>query len=234
MRARTLALGLAGALALAGGPAHANHTLPTPGNCVIAASAAGAANPQLTDATGDYEGLLGNGNGGAGDIYREGTDLTAAWFTTDANGAHAVSQVVSLIDPQPNAVYYFQWQYPDDDPAPPNKSERYAVARFKGYAPTVFEYGHLETSITGGTLFVADGPTTGTITAGALGTISVDVPLALMGNPGAGEYLVDLIVDSGVLVGSPERLPPPSPFRHGLIEPADTTTDGPQACDVAL
>lgn len=226
-----LALLLVAAVALAGPSAHATHTSST--NCPISVDVASAANPHVSDMTGDWVGLTGDGNAGLGDLYREGSDLTVGWLSRDANGLHANIQTATLSDLQVNAVFYFLFDYPI---SVASQTRHFASARIRGYAPVAYTYGYFGALPgTGTPAFITLGTTTGTLTAGTPGQMSIDIPASSVENAPAGEFFTNLEISSRVLVGSPEPLPqPPSPVRHGLVFIADDTLNADVLCDAAL
>lgn len=241
---RLAAVPLIATLALFGGTAQAHHTTDQ-SDCAggaISVNAAGPDNPHVTDGVKDWYGpALGNGQVGFGDIYRDGTDITAAWIARDGSGTHAVIQVADMLlgEQQVNTEFYLLFDYPDPTPPPPgpdvpDKTRRWVSAFFKGYAPAVFEWGYQAEGVGGNMQFFPEGGTTGSVTPGPNGTVSIDVPLAGM-EIDAGEYLNNLVAETRVLTGSPETLPDPSPVRHGFVQLADSTEeDWTQRCDAYL
>jgi hypothetical protein len=244
IRSLVLAVLLGGSL-LQGSPARADHTSQI-ADCVVDIDSASADSPHLVDPEGDWNGLSGNGaEDGVGELYREGVDITAAWFARDAEGGiDAVTQIASLSDLQPNTIFYLLWYSPDTDGVAPDRSTRWVSARIRGYAEPTYTYGHMAQGLTG-IQFFTDGETTGTVATGTPGTISVDIPLEEMGiDASAGEYFTfaDLAgifggllgAESRILLGSPEPLPPPSPLRHGFVYEADTSDNFLEICDARL
>lgn len=226
-----LAIALA---ALAFTPAHAGITQQQ-ADCAVSVDQASAANPQLVDETNDWNGAVtGNGTGlPDGDIYGAGMDLTNSWISRDANGLHANIQIANLGPAQPNAFFQLDFDYPAADPA---QTKHWVEVQLKEYADPVFSYGYLAAGIGGATSYteVQQGTTTGTITRGANGTITIDIPPSVIDPATTGEWVVNLQAQSMILLGSPEALPDPSPLHHGLLETIDDTTNADTVCDAAL
>lgn len=208
---------------------------------------ASAAAPHVVDGTGDWDGVVtGNETGTvpAADVYREGIDITKAWLHRDADGDLTANvEIADLSTLQPNAIFYILWDYTGTEPT---KSRRFASGRLKGYGEA-FSYGWLGPSSTGATgmTFYTEGDTTGSVTEGAPGVVSVDLPrtgttfsgspVTDWGAPVSGATLSNPQAESRFLVGSPEPLPPnPVGLRHGLVYVADTTEDAITICDATV
>lgn len=203
--------------------AYGEHT-PPPGTCSLHVDEANIDNPNQIDPDGDWAGETGSGNYvvPVGDIYREGTDLLKAWVARDADGSFVTIKVADLPDAMFNVIFRVIFRRSN---APETLS--WVGIRLKGYGQEV-NYGHNETSVTGGTLYVTDGNVDG-LADPAADTITIAFPAVW--DLQTGTSLDELLVQSEVLIGSPEPLPrPPSPFRHGLIYIADTTVDGTKVC----
>lgn len=232
-------------LALAVSPAYASHT-PGADGCPIHLSEGSADNPNLTDPANDWEGaVFGNGTATvpAGDVYREGTDIVAAWLTRSGGAMTANIQVATLSELQPNSQFYLLWT---NGVTTANGVEvpgrRWVNARLKGYE-TVFTFGNLvpsSTLPTSNSLFRTEGSTTGRLLPGT-NTIQIDVPatgtslfgedVAHWGAPAAGSVLDEPLAEARLLAGSPEPLPPnPTGLRHGFVYVADTTANGEKLC----
>lgn len=210
--------------ALGLGTARAEHT-PPPGTCSLHVDDANIDNPNQIDPEGDWEGVV-TGNESAtlpaGDLSREGIDLLKAWVARDADGSFITIKVADLPDAMFNVIFRVIFRRSN---APETLS--WVGIRLKGYGQEV-NYGHNETSVTGGTLYVTDGNIEGSADPAA-DTITIGLPAVWELTTGVS--LDELVVQSEVLIGSPEPLPrPPSPFRHGLIQVVDTTEDGTQVC----
>lgn len=195
--------------------------------CSIPLAEATLANPQSTDALNDWDGLAFGNQAAtvpAGDIYREGTDLEAAWLSRAPNGA--LRGNVKLQDLGAgvlvNVNFYVNWTYEGSDPT---KAQRFASARFVG-AQVEYTFGHIAASTIPGSnaQLVTDGGTTGAVNVDS-DTIFIDMPLSTdWGSPTEGADLYLIFAESRVLVGSPIALPqPPSPVRHGFVFIADTS-----------
>lgn len=244
---RCFAIAVLAALAATPGIGHAQD------NCDVPLDEGSAARPHIADPFNDWRGpVLGNGALGYGDVWREGTDIVAAWLARDPDGnVSATIAVQNLALAQPNTIFYFLWDYEGGDAL---RHRRFVSARLKGYGEE-FTYGYLAPSAATDNAFYTMGVTTGNINPGPLGTVSIDVPRDGMtdpdrnthapgaegqqvsndawGAPASGSLLELLVAESRVLIGSPEPLPPPSPVRHGLVGVADSSTDGPYACDAS-
>lgn len=211
-------------------------------DCPVGTSEASASNPHVTDPTNDWDGIvLGNGSATvpAGDVYREGTDITAGWISRAADGSMTANiQVAALSDAQPNAIFYFLWTNGEVDGAP---ARRWVSARLKGYT-TAYSFGNLVASTlpTSSATFKTEGDGTGRLIA-AENLIQVDLPRGGTsfsgystdgwGAPEPGSELEEPLVESRILLGSPEPLPSnPAGLRHGFVYEADTTLNG-EACN---
>lgn len=203
------------------------------GMCRVALGEASAETPHATDPTNDWEGLvLGNGAAivPAGDLYREGTDLTAVWLDNSADpgyGAQANLKVADLgVGVQPNAIFYALWNYGEGPQA-----ARWASARFKPGSIT-FTYGYKTVNpVTGNPLFATVGETTGSVDVES-DTISINLGTAASGHTSpwmpseAGAEVTGITAESRILVGSPEPLPSnPTGLRHGNVYLADVVEE---------
>lgn len=207
-------------------------------DCPIGTSAASASHPLVTDPSNDWEGVV-FGNGSAtvpgGDIYREGTDLTAGWISSAADGSMTANiQVASLSDAQPNAIFYFLWTNGEVGGAP---GRRWVSARLKGYT-TAYSFGNLVagTLPTSAQTFKTEGDGTGRLIP-AENLIQIDLPRGGTsfsgystddwGAPAAGSELEEPLIEARILLGSPEPLPSnPSGLRHGFVYLADDSLNG--------
>ncbi|MFP5225877.1 MAG: hypothetical protein ACLGH3_10070 [Actinomycetota bacterium] len=189
-------------------------------------SVADGTSPHALDEANDYGGtVFGSGSGSEpmADIYREGTDLIAAWLDRDPDTGtlRANAQVADLgTGVMINANFYIQWNYAGTDP---DKAQRWASIRMKGY-DTAYSYGYFGASTiptSGGTFFTV-GTTTGSVDV-ENDTLSVTLPADTdWGSPTVGATLFAVTAESRILLGSPEQLPQnPLGWRHGFVYPAD-------------
>jgi len=194
--------------------------------CSIPLSEAGAANAHSTDPVNDWEGIaFGNGAATvpAGDIYREGTDLTGAWLSRAADGTLQGNMSVADLGTGnlPNATFYMLW-----NSGAGIESLRWASARFKG-AEVAYAYGYQTINpVTGNGQFATVGETTGAIDVDG-DTVVVNLPAGTAwGSPEAGSTIVGISAESRILLGSPEPLPTnPSGLRHGFVYTADISEE---------
>jgi hypothetical protein len=227
---RRLSLLLLVAVALPFGAARAS-------DCSISVDVASASAPHVTDNTNDWGGNVGGtgaGDAPAGDVYREGTDLTSAWISRSGDTLTAHLTVANLSEAQPNSIFYVYWTYEGADTT---KAVRWVSARLKGYA-VGSNYGYVAGSTlpTSSQTLTTVGDASATVAAGTPGRIDIVIPkdgdAADWGAPNPGSTLADIYAESRILAGSPEPLPQnPSGLKYGFVYPADTTIDGDTACD---
>lgn len=193
------------------------------------------AKPNAEDPAGDWVGLTPGARRGLpwGDAYREGTDILKVWATRGADDTFPIRvhvQVASLGEQQPNSHFSVEWTTGADTQTP----VRNWVGVILGGLETRFRYGHIEDDGTiGGQLFATDGPTTGQLLTGTPGTVVIDVPAAAA--PVVGGRMTNFQAATHFLLGSPEPLPYPLRYKHGLLELIDDTknagTGQAPACD---
>lgn len=193
------------------------------------------AKPNAEDPAGDWVGLTPGARRGLpwGDAYREGTDILKAWATRGPSEDFPVRvhvQVASLGEQQPNSHFSVEWTTGADTQTP----VRNWVGVIFGGTQTRFRYGHIEDDgTTGGQLFATDGDTFGEPLYGTPGTVVINVPAVAA--PAVGERMVNFLAATHFLVGSPEPLPSPIRYKHGLLELIDDTrnagTNEAPACD---
>jgi len=237
---RKFALAIAGAMMvpLAVTSAHAGCTVPT--------SEASADAPHVIDLLNDWHGVATGYEDGTvpgADLYREGIDITKAWIGQDAEGNLTANiEVATLSKIQPNSIFYMLWDY---EGSSPERARRFVSARLKGYAEGFTFGSYVINPVTGDPLYYTDGQTTGSVTEGTPGTLSIVIPrtgetlsgsaIADWGAPTPGSLLVNPTAESKFLVGSPESLPPnPSGLRHGFVYEADDTTDASDICEAEV
>lgn len=138
-------------------------------------------------------------------------DLVSGNLTDDGTTLHATLTLADLSTAAPSAAggandYYLLWTY--------KGTQYFASAEVDALTGTV-TYGDGTVS---GNQFTTGNTDTGTFVPGKNGTITVDVPLAHVGSPAAGDTLVAPAGQSRVLLGST--------VTGGLIEQADV--GGPQ------
>jgi len=229
MKMRTLiALGaLVSALGVM--PAHA-----TDDTCSI--DGGSAASTHVDDPTDDSL-FAGTGTNA---VIGDPTDITGGWFSRGEDGTVRVNiTLAQLTGTEADFVYYFRWHFAgNDDPAHadrlirvqprPNTPEGAPVR----YGPT-FAYGYFDNAAGAYTSVAA---TTGTVTTGTPGLISVVVPFSKMGAPISGDLLDGLLIESKFRVGSP-GLPPGSPGLPasvpGYVFVAEDTSNG-AGCDAVM
>lgn len=253
MRLRKItSLAAAGALALLPAAGHAQ------GDCELAAEDGSSLTPHASDPANDWAGpVLGDGNpNGAGDVWREGTDIIAAWLHRADDGSMTANvQVANLNLFQPNSIFYILWDY-DAGGADLHRARRWVSGRLKGYGEA-FTYGyHTTNPVTTNLTFFTMGDTTGTFTAGVGGIVSIDIPQGgttlpdpypnapyngqVIGNddwgaPAPGSLLTAFAAETRVLIGSPEPLPPnPTGLRHGQVRLADWLLNAYFICDIPV
>lgn len=194
--------------------------------CTIALSEATATNAHSTDLANDWDGVV-FGNGAAtvpaGDIYREGTDLTAAWLSLAEDGTLQGNMSVADLGAGnlPNATFYMLWNVGEGA-----ESLRWASARFKGYE-VAYAYGYQTINpVTGNGQFATVGDTTGSIDVEG-DTVIVNLPAnTAWGSPAAGSTIYGISAETRILLGSPEPLPTnPSGLRHGFVYVADISEE---------
>lgn len=194
--------------------------------CSIPLAEANTANPHSTDATNDWEGLvLGNGAATvpAGDVYREGTDLVAAWLSRAADGTLQGNMRVADLGTGnlPNATFYMLWNAGGG-----TESLKWASARFKGYE-VAYAYGYQTVNpVTGNGQFATVGNATGSVDVEG-DTIVVNLPAGTAwGEPTVGSTISGIGAEARILLGSPEPLPSnPSGLRHGFVYTADISEE---------
>jgi hypothetical protein len=194
------------------------------GICRIPLDEASVTTPHAEDESNDWGGaVFGSGNASQpeGDIYREAIDIQAAWLSYAENGT--VQGNIKVADlgegVMVNAIFYMLWTYGDGADA-----QRWASARFKGYA-MAWTYGYKTVNtVTGNPQFFTVGETTGNVDLAA-DSISIDTPAGTAwGNPDPGVEIYGINAESALLVGSPETLPPnPTQLRHGQVHDTDLT-----------
>lgn len=194
--------------------------------CDIPLSEANAGNAHSTDEANDWEGVaFGNGSATipAGDVYREGTDLVAAWLSEAEDGTVQANMKVADLGTgvMANAIFYMLWT---SGTGP--ESQRFASVRFKGYE-NAYSYGYQTTNpVTGNGLFFTSGDTTGSVDV-ENDTVIVNLPEGTpWGSPEPGSTIIGIKAESRILVGSPEPLPSnPANLRHGFVYVADVTEE---------
>jgi hypothetical protein len=228
---------MAAALLLQTTPSHAN----ADESCTVAGGSADT--PHLIDGFGDT--LLTADT----DPTIEGldpTDLLAGWFSRSEDGVLTANmKVQNLVEPLANVVYYMLWDFKGTDDA--IKTTRWISVQPRpslpaespiAYGPR-YRYGYLDKTTVGVQTLVAEGDSTGAVSYGSPGAMSIVVPLAKMGNPGPGDLLSNLVMQARVLIGSPGlppgySVPPPPPpapsIPGGLVSTTDDTTDALEYC----
>jgi len=165
-------------------PSHAN----ADETCTVAGGSADT--PHLIDGFGDT--TLTTGTDPAIEAL-DPTDLLAGWFARDEAGVVTANmKVQNLIEPFANVVYYMRWDYKGSDDA--IKTTRWVSVQPRpslpaglpvAYGPR-YRWGYLDTTTVGVQTLVAEGESTGSVTYGSPGTMSIVVPLDKMGKPGPG------------------------------------------------
>lgn len=185
------------------------------------------ADPHLVDFAGDYEGIVG-GNGQAtipyGDVYGDGTDLIAGWINRTGIVYTANIRTVTWTGLETNAIYYFLWTYNAGNPL---QERRWVSAQLTRPLPTPlyqFRYGYVDNTGPIGNL-IQQGSTTGTMTAGSPGNISIVIPMTRMGSPPSGATLGMILAEARVLLGTSQT--------GGLVGIADDT-DGAPCADLTI
>lgn len=200
-------------VAMAGAvPARANQDCSTAGGSAEA--------PHLTDGSGDWNGGTGTGTGlvPAGDVWREGADVLAAWIAKDPapNGKYqAHIQIANLQNLEANEVINFLWDWAGTTP---EQTRRYVSATISGRGGVSYRYGYVGRNATTGTGEINEvGSTSGKIVVGAPGEMIVDLPLNRMGSPTVGASLENPMAETRLLAGA---------SGAGLLYVADDTSDG--------
>jgi hypothetical protein len=197
-------------------PAHAADPV-----CTVAAGSEDAAH--LQDATGDWDGTAtGNGQGLPwGDVYQAASDITNSWLAPGGpKGVQAHIQVANLAGTETNLVLSFNWNLPD---ANGNPVTYYVTAEPNGTGGASYDTGYLVTNATGGHDLTSTGGTTGTMTTGANGGFTINVPKLLFQNqkPGSGLLLETPLVEARFLLGA---------RGTGLLELVDDTQNADVSC----
>lgn len=208
-------------LAIAGiVPAYADQHCSTAGG--------GAETPHLIDSTGDWNGGTGTGTGlvPAGDVWREGSDVTAAWIAANPDPTkpgkyQAHVQIANLQGFEANQVVSFLWKWEGDKP---EKVRRYVSASFNGRGVS-YSYGYVGTSAAGNGEIHEDGSTTGKIVVGSPGEVVIDIKFAQMGSPTVGSVLGEPLAETRLLIGA---------AGTGLLSTADDTSDGDGCAEITL
>lgn len=212
------------------------------GECAVSVDVAGATDPHLVDPDDDGGGPVTGGPTLLGDVYREGTNVTAAWLRRDGEGTlSAHVQVQSLSVSQPNAIFYMLWDYEGGDAL---RRHRFASARLKA-VDAAYSYGYFDEAAG---RFATIGDTTGELVPGDAGEVVINlpkegngfdrfypddvVPNAHWGAPT--DILTNISAESRLLVGSPEPLPPPAPVRHGYVFEVENSANAFFICDATV
>jgi hypothetical protein len=214
MRIRTLA-----ALALAAGAlvptsAFANDCTAATGN---------GADPQINDPANDYNGTVG-GNQTAlipyGDVHGEGTDLIAGWVSIGADGKTYANISSRKIDGlQVNSTFGFRWV---NDAGLPAQNRRFVQVQFNERGTATYEHGYIALDPQTGIDNVNTlGSTTGTVTNGTPGVISIAIPWGTGTRIPKPTVLAEATIESRVLIGA---------RGTGLLGLADDSTDGDGPC----
>ena len=112
----------------------------------------------------------------------DGTDVLGGWLARDENGVVTANlSVGSLNGTETNYVYYFRWTFRGSDPS--TKELRWVSIQPRPDAPAGspvaygarYRYGYLDTTTPGLQTLVYAGDSTGTVTNGTPGTISVNL-----------------------------------------------------------
>ena len=188
-----------------------------------------AATPHLVDPANDWEGAVG-GNGTAtfpyGDIYGASTDMISGWINRSATGAWtATLETAQWVGVEQNAEVYFWWTYGTG--AQSRRFVDVVLARVGANPIYQYNYGYLAVNPQTGLGTVTNaGSTTGSVTPGAPGRFTINIPMNRMGSPQPGEALLDIEIESRVLIGAAQA--------GGLLGTADTSINADGCVDLAV